>query len=113
MTVRKSSKYNKQKERPQELKLKTKVHKTGCYNALEVEETSDEDSESDLKAEPQPKKALSKTNSFLADILDVGKSKKKQKVSSECKKKLNKKKLEKQKHKYYLMVKNSITLQWN
>ncbi|KAG7450082.1 uncharacterized protein BT62DRAFT_1050482 [Guyanagaster necrorhizus] len=112
MTVRKSSKHNKQKG-PQGLKPKTKVHKTDCYDALEVEETSDEDSESDLEAEPQPKKAPSKTSaksskrktlppdSFLADVLDVGKSKKKRKVSPERKKKLNKKKLEKQKHKHH------------
>ncbi|KAG7443746.1 uncharacterized protein BT62DRAFT_1033279 [Guyanagaster necrorhizus] len=105
-TVRKSSKHNKQKERSQRLKPKTKIHKTGHYDALEVEETSDEGSESDLKAESQSKKTLSKTNqlpsdSFLADVLDVGKSKKKQKISSEHKKKLNKKKLEKWKHKHH------------
>ncbi|KAG7446092.1 uncharacterized protein BT62DRAFT_920132 [Guyanagaster necrorhizus] len=62
MTVRKSSKHNKQKERPQRLKPKTKVHKTGCYDALEIEETSDKDSESDLEAESQSKKAPSKTS---------------------------------------------------
>lgn len=61
-TVRKSSKHNKQKEGPQGLKPKTKVHKTGRYDALEVEETSDEGSESELEAEPQPKKAPSKTS---------------------------------------------------
>ncbi len=155
-TVGKSSKCSKLKQKPQGSKPKTKVHKTGCYDALEVEETSDkDDKEPDSEVKPQLKKTSTKPSvksskrktvksladwqmkdimwghskalssshhgsqhgstcpvdqlppdSFLANVLDVGKSKKK-KVSPECKKKLNKKKSEKWKDKHHASLSSS------